>query len=428
MKNKGLIIALASVVALLVLGALYTAFRIHNRDLSEAARKINPREIQDHATETEVWGKYYPRHMESFNKGFQEDTRTKYGGNKKLSKLEEMPYLKKLYAGTGYAEEFFEPRGHVYAVQDVGSISPKRRKTGGACLTCKATETPGLIQKYGDKFYSTPFDEMYKYVKHPIGCSDCHDPKTNALRITRPALIEAYQRLGKDITKANRQEMRSLVCAQCHVTYYFQKDTKKTTLPWDNGLKAHEVYDYYEKISFTEFVHPESQSPLLKARHPDWEYFQGSTHQAAGVSCADCHMPYMKVGDSKITSHWFTTPLLTLEQSCTKCHRESADYLKNRVYAIQDRHKKLVDTGAEANVKAIDAIKQAMDTPGADQKLIDEARKLHRKAQWYWDWIATANSTGFHNPQEGALFLGQAIDWAHQAIETANRAARSGQR
>lgn len=426
MKNRGLVIALASVVALIVLGAIYTAFRINNRDLSEAAKKINPQEIQQHYTESEVWGKYYPRHWESFNKGYQEKSRTKEGPDTRLSKLEEMPYLKTLYAGTGYAEEFHEPRAHVYAVQDIGQVNPKRKKTGGACLTCKATEVPGLIAKYGDKFYSAPFPEMYKMVKHPIGCSDCHDPKTNALRISRPALIKAFQRQGKDVTKASRQEMRSLVCAQCHVTYYFLKDTKETTFPWDNGLKADQVLTYYDKKNFSEFTNSVSQTPMLKARHPDYELFQGSTHQAAGVACADCHMPYMKEGDSKISSHWFTSPLETVEYSCTKCHRESPDYLKSRVRTIQTRNKQLVDLGGNTLVQVIDEVKKTAATPGANQQGLAEARKLQREAQWMWDWVSTANSNGFHNPQEASLFLGKSIDLAHKAIEAA-RSARGAQ-
>lgn len=425
MRNKGLIIALSVVVAAMILGAVYTAFSINNRTLSEAARKINPQEIQDNYEASEVWGKYYPKHWESFNEGSKYETKTKYGGNNRTSKLEIQPYLKVLYAGTGYGEEFYEPRSHFYAVQDVGAINPKRTKTGGACLTCKATEVPRLIKTYGDAFYSKPFSEMYKEVKHPIGCSDCHDPKTNDLRISRPALIEAFQRQGKDITKATRQEMRSLVCAQCHVTYYFQKDTKKTTFPWDNGLKADEVLAYFEKIKFVEWVHPESQTPLLKARHPDYEIFQGSVHQSAGVACADCHMPYIKSGDTKISSHWFTSPVHTMDKSCTQCHREGTEKLKNMVYKIQDQHHEILDIAGNTNVKAINAITEAAAVPGADQKLIEEARKLHRQSQWMWDWVATANSMGFHNRQEAAVFLGKSIDLAHQAIQTAEKARGS---
>lgn len=112
MKNKTLIIALSVVVALLVLGVLYTVFSVNNRSLAETALKPNPEEIQQNYTSNEVWGKYYPRHWESYQKGLQTDTETKWGGNTKESKLESYPYLKKLYDGLGYAEEFWEPRGH----------------------------------------------------------------------------------------------------------------------------------------------------------------------------------------------------------------------------------------------------------------------------------------------------------------------------
>ena len=42
------------------------------------------------------------------------------------------------------------------------------------------------------------------------------------LHISRPSLTEAFSRQGRDITHATPQEMRSLVCAQCHSEYYFQ--------------------------------------------------------------------------------------------------------------------------------------------------------------------------------------------------------------
>lgn len=425
MRNKGLIIGLSVVVAALVLGALYTAFSINNRPLSEAARKENPKEIVDNYEQSEVWGKYYPKHWESFNEGSKYETKTKYGGNNKTDKLKIQPYLKVLYKGTGYAEEFYEPRSHFYAVQDVGAINPKRTKTGGACLTCKGSEVPRLIKENGVDFYSKPFSEMYKLVNNPIGCANCHDPKTNDLRISQPPLLDYFKRTGQDITKVSKQEMRSLVCAQCHVTYYFKKDTKQTTFPWDDGLKPEEVLAYYERIKFTEWVHPDSKTPLLKARHPDYELFQGSVHQSAGVACADCHMPYTKVGDTKISSHWFTSPVHTVEKSCTKCHRESTEHLKDLVYKIQDQHHEILDIAGNAQVQAMNTITQVSKTTGADQKILDEARELHRQSQWMWDWVATANSMGFHNRQEAAVVLGKSIDLAHKAVQKAESARRT---
>ncbi len=422
MKNKGLLIALSAVVAVLVLGAMYTVFSINNRDISEAAKKVNPEEIQKNYTANEVWGKYYPRHWESYQKGLQSDTETKYGGNTRESKLETFPYLRTLYAGLGYSEEFWEPRGHPYALDDITSVPASRKKTGGACLTCKSPEVPDLIKKFGDAFYSAPFNEMAKNVKHPIGCSDCHDPKTNELRITRPALIKAYERMGKDITKASQQEMRSLVCAQCHVTYYFLPDSKETTFPWDNGVKVDETYQYYQDKNYSEWTHPIVQTGLVKARHPDYELFVGSTHHSAGVACADCHMPYIKEGDSKISSHWWVSPLITAEKSCTPCHTQSTDYLKKRVYAIQDHHNEFLDIASKAVENAVNAIDQALKTPDADQELIKKAQAKYREAFWYFDWISTANSMGFHNPQEAEKVLGISVQYANEAIQTAQEA------
>lgn len=422
MKNRTMLIALSIVVAILVLGALYTVFSVNNRSLAETALKPNPEEIQNNFTSNEVWGKHYPRHWESYQKGLQTDTETKWGGNTKESKLESYPYLKKLYAGLGYSEEFWEPRGHPYALDDITSVPGSRKKTGGACLTCKSPEVPGLIAQYGDKFYSTPFNEMAKHVNNPIGCGNCHDPKTNELVITQPPLIKAWERQGKDITKASRQEMRSLVCAQCHVTYYFAEGTKETTFPWDEGLKADETYEYYLKKDYVEWVHPITEAGLNKARHPDYELFVGSTHHAAGVSCADCHMPYVKEGDSKITSHWWVSPLITVQESCTQCHTQGADYLTKRVHNIQDQHDELMDVAAKSVEGAMHTIEQAVKTPGVDQDLLTKAQQTYRKAFWHFDWISTANSVGFHNPQEGMKVLGLSIQYANEANQYAKDA------
>ncbi|MCX7781818.1 MAG: ammonia-forming cytochrome c nitrite reductase subunit c552 [Negativicutes bacterium] len=54
---------------------------------------------------------------------------------------------------------------------------------------------------------------------------------------------------------------------------------------------------------------------------------------------------------------------------------------------------------------------------------MEKARELTRKAQWLWDYVAAANSMGFHNQTQELNTLGQAIDLAHQAIDAANRAA-----
>ena len=140
-------------------------------------------------------------------------------------------------------------------------------------------------------------------IVNPIGCSDCHDPETMNLHISRPALIEAFQRQGKDITKATPQEMRSLVCAQCHVEYYFKGDGKYLTFPWDKGFTVEDMEAYYDEAGFYDYIHKLSRTPILKAQHPDYEICQMGIHGQRGVSCADCHMPYKSEGGVKFSDH-----------------------------------------------------------------------------------------------------------------------------
>ena len=166
------------------------------------------------------------------------------------------------------------------------------------------------------------FDDLKDEIVEPIGCLDCHDPKTMKLRLSRPALIDALQRQGRDLDSITNQEMRSLVCAQCHVTYYFEPETKEITFPWDKGIKADQILAYYDEEGFSEWVHPDAGTGLVKPRHAEYETFMNSTHQSAGVACADCHMPYTRIGNKKISSHTWQSPLNNIEESCTTCHRD----------------------------------------------------------------------------------------------------------
>jgi len=409
-KRYSGIIALVAVVVFVVVGAVIYQFVSNNQQLkTERLGKIAPDEV-----DPAVWGQYYPLHYQTYLQN-QENT-------EKPSHFETKPYMKVMYAGLGYANEFNEPRGHLYSLEDIRAIDPSRYKVGASCNTCKSTEIPGLIEKYGDEYYTMSFEQINSQLQYPIGCSDCHNPETMELRITRPALIEAFERQGKDITKATRQEMRSLVCAQCHVTYYFQPGTKKVTFPWDNGVKADQILEYFDQKDFSEWTHPESGTGLIKPRHAEYEVFLGSTHESAGVACADCHMPYMKIGNTKVSSHYWTSPLKTIEQSCGVCHREGSAWLESRVKDIQEKTKEVQDIAGEAMVEAIEQLALACQTEGVDKELLAKAQEMHRKGQWYLDYVIVTNGYGFHNPTESMNNLGKAIDYAHKAIQLAKEA------
>lgn len=406
-KKWAAVLGVIGIVAVLT-GVFF--FNRHNTVVMETVQG----EIAANETNSAVWGRFYPAHWDSYQANLNNTAQPSHFTAK--------PYLQTMYAGIGFAVEYNEPRGHLFAIEDINAIDPARKKTGAACFTCKSPQVPEMMEKYGENYYLMSFDEMKGQITEAIGCLDCHEPKTMALRISRPALKEALQRQGRDLDKLTNQEMRSLVCAQCHVTYYFAPQTKKVTFPWDNGFSAEQILAYYDENKFTEWVHPVAGSSLVKPRHAEYETFMGSTHQSAGLACADCHMPYTMVGNKKISSHVWQSPLNNIEQSCTTCHRNGSEWLKTRVETIQAQVKQSQDLAGEAVVQAINELKIARETPAVDQSKLAEAMKLHREAQWYLDFVAVTNGYGFHNPGATLNDLNIALDRAHKAVITARQA------
>jgi nitrite reductase (cytochrome c-552) len=269
-------------------------------------------------------------------------------------------------------------------------------------------------------FYKGKWASKGPEIVNYIGCADCHDPGTMDLRITRPALVEAFKAMGKDISKASHQEMRSLVCAQCHVVYYFDKhrpdapDVAYLTFPWKYGLSADSALKYYNEIKFSDFTHQLSKTPVLKAQHPDYELYMTGIHADRGVACADCHMPYIKEGGQKFTSHKITSPLANISNTCQVCHRESEKSLRENVYERQEKVKEIRDLAEIELVKAHMEARTAWDA-GAAEKEMEPALSHIRNAQWYWDYSAASHGASFHSPLEVSRIIGLSISEAKEA-------------
>ncbi len=265
-----------------------------------------------------------------------------------------------------------------------------------------------------ETFNHTPYNELKESLHLGSSCADCHDPDTMALRITRPAFINAMEQRGIDMTQATRQEMRTYVCAQCHVEYYFQGDNKLLTFPWENGLAIENIEQYYNDAGFKDWTHKETGAPMLKMQHPEFELFSSGLHAQSGVACADCHMPYVREGSVKVSDHWLRSPKVNVATACQTCHSFSEAELTARIETIQDRTAQLLRSSEEALIAAIDTIVAAREAGATDEEL-NTALQLHRAASMRWDFISSENSTGFHSPQESARVLADSIDLARQA-------------
>ncbi|HPI38715.1 MAG TPA: ammonia-forming cytochrome c nitrite reductase [Ignavibacteriaceae bacterium] len=365
--------------------------------------------IAEYEPRNELWGENFPRQFQAYLQTLDTTFASKYGGSKMIDMLDREPNLVVLWAGYAFSRDYNQGRGHYYAITDIRNTLRTGVPQPATCWTCKSTDVPRLMNQMGAaEFYKQKMTDLGDEVVNAIGCQDCHEPNTMNLRITRPALAEAFKRQGKDISKATHQEMRSLVCAQCHVEYYFKGDGKYLTFPWDDGMTVEEVEQYYDKIEHIDYVHALSKVPVIKAQHPDWELAQFGIHAQRGVSCADCHMPYKTEGGVKFTDHHIQSPLNNISRSCQVCHRESEQTLMQNVYERQDKVKQLLEIVEHSIVKAHIEAKTAWDN-GAKEADMEPVLKLIRHAQWRWDYIAASHGGSFHAPLESARILGTAI-------------------
>jgi nitrite reductase (cytochrome c-552) len=371
-----------------------------------------------------VWGLNFPAHYDRFMMTQTNYGSTAYGGSEVFSRIERYPAMVRLWAGYAFSIDHDEERGHFYAQIDQAEtlrVQPPYNQPG-ACANCHAAEAPQLIAEMGwEEFNHTPYNELVENLHTGSSCSDCHDPETMQLRLTRPALINALDAQGIDWTQATRQEMRTYVCAQCHVEYYFAGADKILTFPWANGTNIDNIDSYYTEIEFTDWTHAEANSPMIKIQHPEYEMFTTSIHYEAGVACADCHMPYIREGGIKISDHWLRSPLTNVNAACQTCHNLPEDQLEARILHYQNSTAELLRLSEEALLEAIDTIVAAQEAGVSDEALA-EARNFHRRGQLRWDFVSSENSTGFHSPQEAARILAMSIDFAHRAQQSATAA------
>jgi len=516
-----LAVALATAIATaLIVGLLVNIFQRKQEAKNPFLKLV---ELSEDDVDPQKWGVNWPREYDGYRRT-AEPTSTKYGGGLigpegtlPPEKAVRDPWLTRIFAGYLFAIDYRDRRGHAFMLQDQEVTKrnvPSEAKQSGNCLHCHSSIMP-LYRKLGrealpqgspaeqvrkglERVGEMDYWEAYKLLAettkgaHPVSCVDCHDPKTMELRVTRPGFITGIGKLAASDAAVphlpsierwrrgdrrnpydpnidgTRQEMRSFVCAQCHVEYYCGKGMT-LFFPWDQGLKVEQIEHRYDETQvkghrFKDWVHAETGVEVLKAQHPEFELWSQGIHAKSGIACADCHMPYKRDGAAKISEHWVRSPLLEINRSCVTCHPYGEQELKARVEVIQDRHYALLSRAGEAAVAMLDAmaalrhsfeernrspfLEKARETLAAEpgfsaltaqeqQKKLDdetaarllaswqaavendpklkELGELQRASQWRLDFVAAENSMGFHAPQEMARILGESIDLARQA-------------
>jgi nitrite reductase (cytochrome c-552) len=431
---------ISAAVALGVAALLVTIFQRQQEGQNPFYRVVA---LNDDIDDPAVWGKNFPLQYDGYRRTVDQ-VRTRYGGSEAVprtpstadprsvvaqSRLEEDPRLKTMWAGYAFAVDFREERGHAYMLEDQTFTQRQEvTKQPGTCMHCHASVYRpyrrlggGDLIKGFEVMNQMPYPEARKEVTHPVACIDCHDPTSMQLRVTRPGFLEGIKLLKAsqgvadyNVNRdATRQEMRAFVCGQCHVEYYFRGPEKRLTYPWAKGLKADDILAYYEENGFKDWTHGETGAPMLKAQHPEFEMWNQGIHARSGVACADCHMPYQRVGAMKISDHHVRSPLLNVNRACQTCHHWPEEELRQRVQEIQDRTFSLRNQTMDVLVTLVGELKAAR-ARGATDAQLEQARLMHRRGQFLLDFIEAENSMGFHAGSEAVRVLAKSIDYLRQ--------------
>lgn len=458
LQSRGFLISLLAGAVAATAGTTALLINIFQRKSEQRSVYVRVIDVGEDDVDPAKWGRNWPNQYDGYRRTALR-THTRFGGNGGSEalppeKIERDPWLKRMFLGYAFSIDYRDRRGHAYMLEDQEATKRLTKPQSGSCLHCHGSVMP-LYRELGHGDAMAGFEQTYKMsyqetskLLHakghavPVSCVDCHDPKSMALRVTRPGFIKGIQAFAQSSAlapampsvrqwregkrdrpydpnlDASRNEMRSFVCGQCHVEYYCSSKMP-LTFPWSKGLRFDEIEQAWDEqkfpdgSAFVDYLHQETGAPILKAQHPEFELWNQGVHARSGVSCADCHMPYMREGASKVSDHWVRSPLLNVNRSCQTCHRFSEEEMKSRVDVIQQRNYELLQRGGKAINDLIDAI-VAAKARGATAEQLQSALLLQRKAQWRLDFVAAENSMGFHAPQEAARALGEAADYARQ--------------
>lgn len=352
--------------------------------------------------------------------------------------LEVDPNLVILWAGYGFAKDYNAPRGHMYTVTDLRNTLRTGAPTGPdngpmpmACWSCKSPDVPRLIEDQGEKGYFTgKWAKGGPEVVNALGCADCHEKGKSKLRMSRPFAERGMEALGTPFDKASRKDKQSMVCAQCHVEYYFEKTKDKkgfVKFPWDGGFTVEAMEAYYDALDFKDWTHKVSKTPMLKAQHPGYETWLLGTHGKNDVSCTDCHMPKVKNDKGrKYTDHKVGNPLDRFDETCGTCHEQDKHYFENEMKSKMAKVQEL-KLKAEAQLVKAHFEAGAAWKAGATEVEMKPILKDIRHAQWRWDFATASHGVAAHAVDEALRILGTAVDKAANArVQLAQLLAKKG--
>ena len=172
------------------------------------------------------------------------------------------------------------------------------------------------------------------------------------LWISRQAFKNAMEARGVDLSKATRQEMRTYVCAQCHVEYYFKGDNKILTFPWSKGLKIEEMEKHYDEYGFKD---GRTKRPARRCSRRSIPSSRCGAAAARPLRRRLRRLPHAlrARGRGESVRSLAASPLINVNQACQPCHKQDEQALKDRITIIQNNTAELLRKAEAIRLKRL---------------------------------------------------------------------------
>ena len=431
---KLIIGAVVVIIAVLFLAGVVSRHEIKYKSTPLSRDDIAYRQVEapaatsaDGTITASDWKAIYPDIVVSWGKNAENEEVVDY--------LDLDPYLKGdegIYEGYGFAKDYGSARGHNYTLTDVAKT--KRPHGMANCLTCKTPNFTKLVNDEGVSAYSRPFDEVYAQITEnggeTVSCYTCHannpgngtQPKDN-LTVTHSYITKA---LGDQIGTI---DPGILACGQCHIEYYFNPETKETTMPHSSveAMTPEATYDYFTEIGFSDWTQESTGAKMLKVQHPEMETVLLGKH-AGMLNCADCHMPVEQNPTTQniYHSHKLVSPLedKSLLANCLICHKElGAKTIDDMIAFVKNIQSRITAEETRVGNLLLDfkhALAAANRSGTWEEEKLDVIRELYRKAQWFFDFCYVENSEGAHNSELATRCLNTAEELINQGMALLN--------
>ena len=422
MSNKKLDFGM-TLLGLAVLVAFVLSIVQYGRDLKFAEKKVDSiADIEVPAVPSvstnrlngvvsaEEWSKHYPDIYASYMKNEE----NKGHGSSRISYVETDPDIKVLYDGMGFSFDYTEAIGHNYTLEDISETTRPHKLAN--CLTCKTPDMTAMVNAMGTEVYGKEFADVFAQVSEPVSCYNCHANTPGTIVITHDYMAAAMN----DEIEAGKIAASSVSCAQCHIEYYFDPETKATLTPYSTPeeMDPAAIYAYYQDMGFSDYTNKNTGVGMIKVQHPEFETYYGKGSQHAGMyTCADCHMGVAyneKTGDP-YANHYLISPLENTElqvSTCSLCHSDLKGMVKGIQEKVTSREKEISALLVQVNEKLAKLVEA-----GGNEELAAQVKALDREAQFYWDFVYVENAEGAHNSKLSHACLDKAEELARKALE-----------